>query len=232
MTEGAAESTPDARSHFHHELAELERTLIEVADRAENMVGLAVDSFCKPDLELADEVIGLERTVDESFVAMRERWLQLMARQQPMGSDLRLMAVLLESTITLGRTGAQAGNIATMTKTVEGLPPVPSMVAQIREMGDLVRNMIRTGIDAFVRRDADEARLLPGMDEPVDRLNREMYRQVVEAGPDRDRLEFATKGLMVSRALERVGDQVVDIAEHVVFLITGDIAEFDESGLE
>lgn len=231
MSEGTAGSMPDTRSHFHQELEALEQTLIGAADAAEQMVGMAVESFCEPDLELAAQVKAGEGAVDAILVNFREEWLQLMARQQPMGSDLRLMTVLLESAVTLERTGRQAANIATMAETAEGLPPVEPMVSQIREMGDLVRNMIRTGLDSFVRRDADEARLLPVMDEPVDRLNREMYRLVVDAGPDRDRLEFATKGFMVARALERVGDQVVDIAEHVIFLMTGDIGEFDESGL-
>jgi phosphate transport system protein len=82
-----------------------------------------------------------------------------------------------------------------------------------------------------VRRDADEARLLPAMDEPVDRLNRDMYQEVVKAGSDPARLEWAIKAMMVSRALERVGDQVVDIGEQLAFLLTGEMAEFDESGL-
>ncbi len=221
----------DTRSHFHQELDQLEQTLIDVADRAEQMVGMAVEAFCELDLELANRVVELDSGIDDTYLATRERWLQLMARQQPMGGDLRMMAVLLQMAITLERTGDQAVNIAKMAQAAESLPPVEPMVDRIREMGDLVRNMIQAGIDSFVRRDIDEARLLPAMDEPVDRLNRNMYRQVVEAGPDRERLEYATKGLMVSRALERVGDQVVDIAEHVAFLITGEMGEFDESGI-
>ncbi|MPZ52807.1 MAG: phosphate signaling complex protein PhoU [Acidimicrobiia bacterium] len=229
--EPSGDPMTDTRSHFHKSLEQLERDLIDVADRAEQMVGMAVESFCNLDMDLAQRVVDLDDAIDETFLVTREKWLQLMARQQPMGGDLRTMAVLLQTAITLERTGDQAVNIAKMAQAASGLPPVELMVNQINEMGDLVRNMIRAGIDSFVRRDIDEARLLPAMDEPVDRLNRDMYRQVVEAGPDRDRLEFATKGLMVSRALERVGDQVVDIAEHVAFLITGEMGEFDESGI-
>jgi phosphate transport system protein len=95
-------------------------------------------------------------------------------------------------------------------------------------MGDLVRPMIRTGVEALVRRDLEEARLLPAMDEPVDRLNRNMYKEVVDCGPDPAMLEWATRMMMVSRALERIGDQVVDIAEQTAFLLTGEMMEFGE----
>ncbi|HEX5671753.1 MAG TPA: PhoU domain-containing protein, partial [Acidimicrobiia bacterium] len=129
------------------------------------------------------------------------------------------------------RMGDQCVNIAKMAQVTFGLPRSERIIAQIREMGDLVRQMIRTGVEALVRRDIDEARLLPAMDEPVDRLNRNMYREVVECGPDPSLLEWATRMMMVSRALERIGDQVVDIAEQTAFLLTGEMMEFNENGI-
>jgi phosphate transport system protein len=66
------------------------------------------------------------------------------------------------------------------------------------------------------------------MDEPVDRLNRNMYKEVVDCGPDPALLEWATRMMLVARALERVGDQVVDIAEQTAFLLTGEMMEFNE----
>jgi phosphate transport system protein len=98
-------------------------------------------------------------------------------------------------------------------------------------MGDLVRPMIRTGVEALVRRDLDEARLLPAMDEPIDRLNRNMYKEVVDCGSDPGMLEWATRMMIVSRAIERIGDQVVDIAEQTAFLLTGEMMEFNEEGI-
>jgi phosphate transport system protein len=91
--------------------------------------------------------------------------------------------------------------------------------------------MIRTGVDALVRRNLEQARQLPFMDEPVDRLNRNMYKEVVDCGPDPQVLEWATRMMMVSRALERIGDQVVDIAEQTAFLLTGEMMEFTEEAL-
>ncbi|HSJ34747.1 MAG TPA: phosphate signaling complex protein PhoU [Acidimicrobiia bacterium] len=221
----------DTRSHFHQELDDLEKTLLRVADQAEQMVKMAVESFTTGDLAVADEVIELDNGIDQTYLDVHNRWMTLMARQQPMGSDLRMMSVLLHMNTTLERMGDQCVNIAKMSHATEGLPKVDTIADHLSEMGDLVRAMIRTGIESVVRRDSDEARLLPAMDEPVDRLNRDMYQEVVKAGPDPKRLEWATKAMMVSRALERVGDQVVDIGEQLAFLLTGERVEFDEAGL-
>ena len=221
----------DIRSHFHQELADLEQTLLNVADQAEQMVGMAVDAICLPDMELAARVVALDNQIDRIYLDVHNRWLTLMARQQPMAGDLRMMSVLLHLNTTLERMGDQCVNIAKMAQVTYGLPRSDRIIAQIREMGDLVRQMIRTGVEALVRRDIDEARLLPAMDEPVDRLNRNMYREVVECGPDPSLLEWATRMMMVSRALERIGDQVVDIAEQTAFLLTGEMMEFNENGI-
>jgi phosphate transport system protein len=218
----------DMRIHFHQEMADLEQTLLNVADQAEQMVGMAVDAVTIPNMELAARVVALDNQIDRIYLDVHNRWMSLMALQQPMAGDLRMMSVLLHLNTTLERMGDQCVNIAKMAQVTYGLPRSERIVAQIREMGDLVRPMIRTGVEALVRRDLDEARLLPAMDEPVDRLNRNMYKEVVECGKDPAVLEWATRMMMVSRALERIGDQVVDIAEQTAFLLTGEMMEFNE----
>jgi phosphate transport system protein len=155
-----------------------------------------------------------------------------MARQQPLGGDLRLMSSILHMNVTLERTGDQCVNIAKLAHLCAGLPTRARIIDEIREMGDLVRPMLRTATEAFMRRDADEARLLPAMDEPVDRINRLMYRDVVECGPDPLLLEWATHMMMAARAIERIGDQAVDVGEQVVFLVTGDYQEFSQRVVE
>ena len=221
----------DSRSHFHQELDQLSGTILEVAERAERMVALAVEAVCRPDLSLASQVVQQDALMDSAYLDLHNKWVNLMARQQPMGGDLRLMSVLLHLNVTLERTGDQCVNIARMAQVTDGLPRADRIVEQLREMGDLVRPMIRAAIHAFVTRDPDEARLLPAMDEPVDRINRNMYREVVACGGDPKLLEWATQMMMASRALERVGDQAVDVAEQVVFLVTGDYQDFDEEAL-
>jgi len=218
----------DVRAQFHNEMAALEQELLGVADQAEQMVGMAVEAVCLPDMDLAAQVVQLDSRIDETYLDVHNRWLRLMALQQPMAGDLRMMSVLLHLNTTLERMGDQCVNIAKMAQITYGLPRSETIIAHLREMGDLVRPMIRTGVEALVRRDLDEARLLPAMDEPVDRLNRNLYKEVVLCGPDPALLEWATRMMLVSRALERIGDQVVDIAEQTAFLLTGEMMEFNE----
>lgn len=225
-------STPqDINLHFHQELAGLEQTVLGVVDRAVDMVEMAVDAATTGDLELARRVIELDDEIDRTYFGVHNDWVHLMARFQPLGSDLRRMSVLLQLNITFERMGDQCVNIAKIAIFNEGLPRVERICEQIREMGDLVRPMIRTAIEAYVRKDLDEARLLPAMDQPVDRLNANMYKETVAVSDNRPMLEWATKMLMASRALERIGDQAVDFAEQTVYLITGERAPFEEAGL-
>jgi len=221
----------DTNVHFHQELEELERKVLSMVDRAEQMVKMAVQAVTSDDLELAKRVIELDAGIDLTYSEVHHDWTSLMARNQPLGSDLRRMAVLIQLNVTFERMGDQCVNIAKIAQFNADLPRVERICEQIREMGDLVRPMIRTAIEAYVRGDVDEARLLPAMDQPVDRLNANMYKETVAVRNNPQLLEWATKMLMVSRALERIGDQAVDFGEQTAYLMTGEWAEFDEDGM-
>jgi phosphate transport system protein len=221
----------DTQVHFHQELDALEQLVLSMVDRAEQMVEMAVQAVTADDIALADRVVQLDLGIDETYLKVHHDWTTLMARHQPMGSDLRKMTVLIQLNVTFERMGDQCVNIAKIARFNSGLPRVERICEQVREMGDLVRPMIRTAIEAYVRGDLDEALLLPAMDQPVDRLNANMYKETVAVRDNPELLEWATKMLMVSRALERVGDQAVDFAEQTAYLITGERAEFVEEGM-
>ena len=223
--------TKDTNVHFHQELEELERKVLSMVERAEQMVGMAVQAVTSDDVELARRVMELDERIDATYSEVHQDWTSLMARNQPLGSDLRRMTNLIQLHVTFERMGDQCVNIAKIAELNEGLPRVERICEQIREMGDLVRPMVRTAIEAYIRGDVDEARLLPAMDEPVDRLNANMYKETVAVRNSPELLEWATKMLMVSRALERVGDQAVDFGEQTAYLMTGEWAEFDEEGI-
>jgi len=212
----------DTNVHFHQELSSLEGKVLSMVDRAERMAGMAVDSVTSGDVELADRVIELDTGLDTTHFEVLSEWTTLMARFQPLGSDLRKMAILLQLNTTFERMGDQCVNIARVVKLNVGLPRVERISAQIREMGDLVRPMVRTAIDAYLRQDIDEVKALPLMDEPVDRLNAGIYREIIAVAGDERLLEWAMRMMTVSRALERIGDQAVDFAEHTAYLITGE----------
>ncbi len=218
----------DSLVHFHGELEALEQKVLSVVNRLEQMVDMAVESVVTSDVELAHKVLELDAQMKDTYFEVHHEWTNLMARFGPMGSDLRRMSVLLQLNITFDRMSAQCKNIARGTIESEGLPRVERICDLVREMADLVRPMIRTAIEAYVRGDIEEARLLPEMDQPVDRINAGMYQEAVAVGSSPALLEWAARMLLVSRALERVGDQAVDFAEQTTYLITGDRLAFDK----
>jgi phosphate transport system protein len=143
--------------------------------------------------------------------------------------DLRLISSILHINLHLERVGDMAVNIAKLIVATKDLPTNKTIVSHLLEMGDVVRHMVRTAMESFARRDLDLALSLPSLDEPVDRLNRGMYREVAACAGDPELLDWAVRMMVVSRQLERVGDQAVDIAEQVAFLLTGEFREFSDA---
>lgn len=219
-------SHQDVNLHFHQELERLEQTVLDMVERAERMTEMAVEALTTGNVGLAEKVITIDDEMDEVYIQVHDDWTTLMARFQPLGPDLRKMSVLLQLSTAFERMGDQCVNIAKITKHSEGLPRVERIVEQIREMGDLVRAMIQTATEAYLRQDVDEARLLPAMDQPVDRLNANMYKETVAVAANPEMLEWAAKMPIVARALERLGDYAVDFGEQTAYLVTGERAEF------
>ncbi|HEV8572812.1 MAG TPA: phosphate signaling complex protein PhoU [Actinomycetota bacterium] len=218
-----------ARRRFHEELVALEDDILRAGELAEGALARAMEALVERDSAKAEEVIAADDDLDEVYLSVERRWLEVMALQTPVASDLRLMSVILHVNFHLERIGDMAVNIAKMAQLTRQLPTNPTILSHLEEMADVVRPMIRAAMEAFARRDLQLALKLPDMDEPVDRLNRGMYREVAGCGREHDLLEWAAAMMVVSRQLERVGDHAVDIAEQVAFLLTGEFREFTDA---
>lgn len=226
------ERQTEARERFRQDLQSFERDLLEMGELAEEMVGKAVRALLDGDVALADAVIEQDDDMDRRYLSVERRWLETLARQSPVAGDLRLMAVVLHMNHDLERIGDQAVNVAKVTLVTQGLPTNQTILTHIREMGDVVQPMLRVAMESFAKRELQLALRLPEMDEPVDRLNRNMYKEVAACGSDQALLEWAVRMMVVARYLERVGDRAVDIGEQVAFLLTGVFREFtDETDL-
>lgn len=219
---------PEPRQRFHGELSALEAAIGEEGELAGRAIGTALEALAGADEVLADRVILADDAIDDRYLDVERRVLDLLARQTPVASDLRLVSAILHINLHLERVGDIAVNIAKITNVTRGLPRADSILAALAEMGDVVRPMLGAAMEAFARRDLALARRLPSMDDPVDRLNRGMYREVAACAGDQDLLEWAAHMMVVSRQLERVGDHAVDIAEQVAFLLTGEFEEFSD----
>jgi phosphate transport system protein len=218
-----------ARRHFHEELEALELDVLGMGELAQQALGRSMDLLADWDEGKAVALIGGDDEIDERYLSIERRWLELLALQTPVATDLRLLTAILHINLHLERVGDMAVNIVKIARETADLPANQTILTHLREMTDVVRPMIRTALDAFVRRDLKLATSLPKLDDPVDRLNRNMYREVAACAGNPQMLEWAVRMMIVSRQLERAGDHAVDIGEQVAFLLTGEFQEFTDA---
>jgi phosphate transport system protein len=214
---------------LHEELEHLELEVLAMGELSERAVGLAIDALVRRDVDLAQQVIDADDEIDDRYLDVENRTIELLALQAPVATDLRLLSAMLHINLHLERIGDQAVNIAKTFLSVRDVTGSEQVRSHIREMGDIVRPMIRTAMEAFRMRDLYLCLRLPEMDDPVDRLNLGMYQEIAALADDPDQLAWGLRMLVLARNLERVGDNAVDVAEQVGFLLTGEFREFTDA---
>jgi phosphate transport system protein len=219
----------EVRRRFHEELGALEGEVQQTGAQAQLLLERALQALAHGDPAVCDEVIRGDDEVDKLYLDVERRILGLFALQTPVASDLRLLTVLLHINLHLERVGDQAVNMAKITKSADGLPPNPTVLQHLGEMGAIALRMVGAAMNALASRDLELARSLPEMDDPLDRLNRGMLQQVLEGSDDKRMLEWGIRMYVVSRQIERIGDNAVDIGEQVAFLVTGEFHEFTDA---
>lgn len=207
----------------------MELKLLTLGELAGNAVQQAVEAVLKRDDVAAEKVIAGDDEIDTLYLELDHGVLSLLALQAPVAADLRLVSVIMHSSLHLERIGDQAVNLAKILLVVKDLPSNATILQQIGEMGDVVVEMVRVAMDALRRRDVDLCHRLTEMDDPVDRLNRDMHFEVAKLARDPRALEWGMHMNIVARALERVGDNAVDIGEQVSFLVLGEYREFTDA---
>ncbi len=217
------------RARFHEQLERMELELLSLGELAGTSVQRAVDSVMTMDAREAQQVVDDDDQIDDMYLRIDNGVLEMLALQTPVAGELRLVSAILHSCLHLERIGDQAVNIAKMNLATKDLPGSDTMRRQLQEMGDIVVQMLRTAMEAFRKRDAELAATLPGLDDPVDRLNRATHLEALKLADDPKALDWGMHMNMSARALERVGDNAVDIAEQVGFLVTGEFREFTDA---
>ncbi len=220
----------ETRHQFREDLKELERQALGGLDLVISQLDRALESISYQDVELAGMVVADDDRVDGRYLEVHQGILSLLARQAPVAGDLRVVAALLHTIRCVERMGDQCVNIAKLVP-LSGYeaPKDKDILDSIERMGQLARSQVAEARDAFASRNVELARDLVNQDMEVNRLNREIFRRAVEAGDDPDIREWAMFMVLVARCLERVGDNTVDIAEQVVFVVTGLFREFADA---
>jgi phosphate transport system protein len=207
--------------HFHEELARLKSQLLEMSGLAEELVDQAMRALRARDAEMAKEVVRRDNDLDAMEIVIDDMCIHLLALQQPMARDLRLITMAMKISNDLERVGDHAVNIA---EAVGHLAeqPIHLEFAEIDEMGRLATEMLSDALDTFVRADPEGAREVCRRDDRVDGLHNSLFRILLTHMMEDPRRIGASMSLfLVSRNLERIADLATNIAEDVVFLVEG-----------
>jgi len=220
----------EARHEYREELAQLERRALDGLQLVVASLDRTVEAVRHQDIELAELVIADDDVIDGRYLEIHQAILTLLATQAPVATDLRLIAALLHVMKNIERMGDQCVNIAKLIPIAGHQPPADErVVGNLVTMGNAIRAQIRQAKRAFAERDVEMARDLVRQDDVVDNLNRECFQLAIEIGDDHDRREWAMTMMLVARALERIGDNAVDIGEQVAFVVTGLFREFEDA---
>jgi phosphate transport system protein len=218
------------RENFQQQLLELEGRALGGLDLVVEQLDRTMESLEHQDVELAEMVIADDDRVDGRYLEVHQGILSLLALQAPVAGDLRLVAALLHVMKNVERMGDQCVNIAKVIPLSGYEPPVRAELQEkLLKMGACARSEVTQCKVAFHSRDVALAEDLVRQDREINRLNREIFRLALEIGDDADTREWAMHMILVARALERIGDNAVDVGEQVAFVVTGLFREFSDS---
>jgi phosphate transport system protein len=213
---------PTMRVTLQQDLDRLEAELQEEGTLVQRALRGAVGALVGPDAAFDDEV-------DERYLAIEEGIQELLARQTPVATDLRLVLAVLHVNLHLERAADYCVTIAKLVKLAPDIPGHPTLVDGFREMGARAEEMIGVAMDALANRDLAAAESLVELDELIDRANRRIVQHVLSLGGEPQLQEWGLRMMIVSRCLERIGDHAVDIGERVAYLVTGEFREFTDA---
>ena len=211
----------DMHRHFHDELNDVKVRLLTMSGEAEAALGLAVEALLERDATKARSVITGDRIIDTMEMEVEETCINLLALQQPMARDLRMLTSALKIANDLERVGDHAVNIAQSAERLAQARPI-TPEPEIIEMARLAREMLSDSLEAFIRGDAAEAREICLRDDKVDNLHRSVFRILLtHMMEDPHMIGAGMELFLVSRNLERIADLATNVAEDVVFLVEG-----------
>lgn len=214
------------RRDYREGLSGLEDRILSMGSRVVEMLGEAMTALADHDHERANAVIRADDPLDQAYEEVHEAILTLLALQAPVATELRLLSAFLHCNIHLERMGDLCVNIAKIVTFVDPESEDPELMAQVQEMAQHARRVIDRSLESLAKRDLEIVASLPALDDPIDKLNRGLFKRMVHlAIQEESKLDWAMRMVLVSRYLERMGDHAVDIGEQVHFVVTGENIE-------
>jgi phosphate transport system protein len=215
------------RETFERDLQRLQDEVLALGNRVENAIVESVDSLKQRDRARSQRLIAGDRVVNERRFAIESDALILIATQQPMATDLRVLSAVLDIAGELERIGDYAKGIAKINLMIGDEPLIKPLI-DLPRMADKASDMLHRALEAFVQRDVALARAIPAEDDEVDALYNQVYRELLTFRfADPKTIDQATYLIWAAHNLERAADRVTNICERVVFTVTGEMREMD-----
>ncbi|HEY3318816.1 MAG TPA: phosphate signaling complex protein PhoU [Coriobacteriia bacterium] len=216
------------RESFRQDLKDLKMETLLIGRIILGSTKDAVRALVEGDMDLVDKVFTTEDEVDRRCLGVEERSLEITATQFPVARDLRLIHSLTYIAMHMERMGDLDVNLAKAAKRTASRKGPQTLYDLIQAQGNLVYRVLEAMIDALDRYDVELARKLPELDEPIDHLFKQFFRELARL-TDEDEIDWASSMVLASRYLERIADNAVDIGERITYLVTGD---FDAGSIE
>jgi len=211
----------DTRANYHQSVEGLQKELLYMGSLVEQQINLAVESLAEGDETKARTTIGQDDEVDNMMIKVEEHCLSLIALQQPMASDLRIISMAQKIAVDLERIGDHAVDIAKITIRLAGQTLYKPLV-RIPQMADIARDMLQESLRAYTERNVNRAAALAERDDEVDKLYSAIMQELIpQMGTDVTSSRQMMYLVMVAQYLERVADHTTNIGEGVIYMVTG-----------
>ena len=207
------------RSRFDEQLAELNSELIRMGAMCENAIAMSAKALLDGDIALARTVAENDSEIDQKERDIENRCMKLLLQQQPVARDLRVISSALKMITDMERIGDQSADIAEIVTMAHITASDETL--HIGDMARAVIKMVTDSVDAFVKRDVELARYTIAYDDVVDELFDEVKTALAQRFKDGGEMEYALDLLMIAKYFERIGDHATNIAEWVLFCVTG-----------
>lgn len=217
------------RKTFENELQQVKDEVIALGSMVEEAILDTVEALKKRDIKASEKILEADRQINKKRFEIENQLMILIATQQPMAHDLRLLASTMEIISELERMGDYAKGIANINIRM-GDEPLLKPLIDIPRMAKLASDMLHRSLTAFVNEDVEAAKAIPIEDDEVDALYNQIYRELMTfVISDPKTMERANWLLWVAHNLERVADRVTNICERTIFIVTGELVEIDSS---
>lgn len=219
----------ETRTVFHKRLREIQDDILAMGSIVSKALLRSIDALKNRDIELAHQIINDDQKINSKRFEIEEKCIQLIATQQPMASDLRIIVAVLNIIIEVERIGDYAAGIAKIVIMIGDEPPLKPLI-DIPRMADQTVDMLRRSLSAFISRDAEATKKIIAEDDLVDNLYDQVFRELLVFMAENPKtITRATRLIWVAHNLERAADRVTNICERVVFIVTGKMEEIETS---